>query len=227
MTKPLEAVQLILCIPLLAFSISACANSYRGAAIEGRVVDAETKQPVKDVVVVIEWQLYGRPMHPDIIGRLLLQETVTDAAGRYRFPAWGPLKPKEGVMDRNSPALNFYKRGYKFITRRNYSYEPPYIELPDPLISEWDGKTIELWPYRDKLDQKSELHELGECCYLYSLDEEKCAWQQMPRLTAELMKRAREYRKQGLITRPPSRGRLMYGGKCPDPDQVLKDYFDE
>lgn len=227
MTISLRSVQQSICIALLVFSAPACSSSYRGAAIEGRVVDAETKQPVKDVVVVIEWQLYGGFWHGDLLGRLLLQETVTDVEGRYRFPAWGPLRGEKGDIDHASPVLNFYKRGYKFTVLRNHGYPDPAEKLPDPLISEWDGKTIDLEPHTGNLDRKGYYEEMGECCHLYSLDDVKCAWQQMPRMTAVLMKRRLEYLDKGESTSLPYKERLYRTGQCADPEKVLREYLNE
>ncbi len=216
----------LVCVAACLFSISACAT-YRGAAIEGRVVDAETQQPVKDVVVVVEWILEAKwALHPQTLGRLLLQETVTDEQGHYRFPPWGPLRAQEGVIDRSAPRLNFYKRGYKFTALSNCcDYEPPYVDLPDPLISVWDRKTIELPPFKSKLTWEDYSTEVIEASDLYSLDETKCDWQQMPRMTSELMKRRQDYLKEGVVTSLPYRSLLYRNAKCADPEQFLEEYL--
>lgn len=226
MTKPLRIVQRLICLSML-LSMPACATTYRGAAIEGLVVDAETREPIKNVVVVAEWKLYGGWIHPDILGRLLLQETVTDAQGHYRFPAWGPLRAAEGEIDRMAPALSFYKRGYKFTARENQRYVAHYVALPDPLISEWDGKTIELAPYESKFRKEDYIQEAIGASSLFSFvyDKEPCAWQKMPRMTAQLLMLDEEYRRNGSSANMPSISRLHSGGKCADPRTLLRSDF--
>jgi hypothetical protein len=217
-----------LMIVLMVPQLAACwPQYYRSAAFEGRVVDAETGEPLEDVVVVAEWLLEGRPFHPDVIGRLHLEETVTDGEGRYRFPKWGPLRVKEGRLYRFSPILSFYKRGYVFTEKSNTSFASPDVPVPNLLRSQWDGKDIALKPYTGALTTQSSVVDVGGVLSLFSVDEEKCAWQLFPRMTAELLKRELEYQEKGESSGVPSRVRLYQNGRCLDPDQLLKENNNE
>lgn len=219
MKRP-RGIATVILLATAVLSSSACAESHTGAPIQGRVVDAGTRQPVADVIVVAEWRLEGG-LHTDTIGRLHLQETVTDEQGIYRLPAWGPIKVEKGRLDVASPIIHFYKRGYRFKTERNDIFRKRDLKVA--LRSDWDNKTIELAQHTEALTQTGYLHESGESAYLYSVDEKKCAWQNFPRLTAALMKRGEDYLAAGVPTSYPRRESLRW--RCPDPDVVLREYL--
>lgn len=220
MAHRLDVVMLVAVIGL-----AGCGIDYHGDAIEGRVVDAETRQPVADVIVVSEWRLEGG-LHTDVVGHLVLQETATDAAGRYRFPAWGPIpKPEYARLQASTPVLNFYKPGYEFLIKRNEGFGLSKKPAANGIVSELDGATIELVPHRGALDNKGHSREFGSCCYIFSIDEKKCGWRQIPRMTAVLMKRGEEYRKAEIPTAVPYESRLRQGGRCPNPEYELREYL--
>jgi hypothetical protein len=97
----------------------ACATpenrNYSAEAIEARVLDEESGQPLEDVVVVANWLLMrgglgGRTQ----IGPLMVLEVVSDAKGRISFPAWGPMPNRTfGFLDHEDPELWFFKAGYR------------------------------------------------------------------------------------------------------------------
>lgn len=221
MKRP-RGIATVILLATAVLSSSACAESHTGAPIQGRVVDAGTRQPVADVIVVAEWRLEGG-LHTDTIGRLHLQETVTDEQGIYRLPAWGPIKVEKGRLDVASPIIHFYKRGYRFKTERNDIFRKRDLKVA--LRSDWDNKTIELMTQSDALTREGYGQERGEAAYLYSVDEKKCAWRQFPRMTAELMKRQAEYEKHDISTSFPHPEGLRWGGRCPDPATVLREYL--
>lgn len=219
-----ECITAAVLLAAATFSATACAESHRGAPIQGRVVDAATKQAVADVVVVAEWRLEGG-LHTDVIGRLHLQETVTDSQGVYRFPAWGPIKVEKGRLDPSSPVIHFYKRGYRFQTQRNEDLLKR-TRTADALVSDWNGKTIELVSHGSGMTSRGYFQETGEAPYLYSVDDKKCAWQLIPRMTAELMKRGLEYADRNVMTSLPTREGLYWEGRCSDPNAVLREYLE-
>ena len=113
---------------------------YSAKLIQGTVVDAATGQPLAGVIVVAQWVQSVAPAGTP--HRLQVFETVTDAQGRYRFPAWGPKLNTRfplGSFDFRAPALDFFLTGYGPDGRAN-EYPPREALLP----SYWDGKTIQL-----------------------------------------------------------------------------------
>jgi hypothetical protein len=89
--------------------LAACAagppSRYSAESLEAWVVDDETSQPLEGVNVVAHWALFGG-MHTDVVGQLMVMETVTDAQGRFFFPAWGPKKRPQGFLWYADPTLS-------------------------------------------------------------------------------------------------------------------------
>ncbi len=80
-----------LLLPLWVYACGPATSS--SPALEARVVDEATGQPIEGVIAVAHWQLRGG-IHEDAVGELVVMEAVTDATGTFRFPAWEPkLRP--------------------------------------------------------------------------------------------------------------------------------------
>lgn len=132
----------------------ACSASplyYSAEAIEARVVDADTKKPLEGVVVTANWQLF----HGSIDGRvhggqLMVLEAVTDKDGKFTFPAWGPKLALWGYLDDRDPQLLLFKPGYEYRGLQN-----PTLSVTNHSSvrrSEWNGKIIELKPFRGTIE---------------------------------------------------------------------------
>lgn len=214
MTKPLAALAaMLLC--------AACSNTYRGAAIEGWVVDAQTKQPLEGVIVVVMWELEHGGFHPGQAGALFRKEAVTDGQGRFAFPAWGPMKAERGFMRDATPYIAFFKRGYKTHQVRNQGYAKRQ-PVPKLWQSEWNGKTVELDRFEGALREYR--NELYAVTALYGTNSQ-CEWEQMPRLTAQLLDLGDLCTEQELSCLPFGIGTLRGApdAPCSDPD-VLREY---
>ena len=158
---------------------------YRAEAIDGRVVDDDTKKPIEGVIVVAEWELVDGLMDPVPVGDLEILETVTNAEGSYHFDGWGPKEVKSARFHGNDPRLIFFKGGYEFKSLRN-SLHPPgagspmYDESGQPR-SVWSGRTIDLRPEPPSYAVSDQAFET-----LYS-PFKGCMWKKMPRLLAMLV----------------------------------------
>jgi len=127
-------------LALSLIALSAC-ERYSADPIEAWVVDASTKAPLEGVVVTANWQLTGGFEGGYPKGQMMVMETVTDKAGRFYFPAWGPkVHLGEGRLRQTQPQLLLFKSGYQH--RRLYN------EVTSDEIytgkSEWSAKLIEL-----------------------------------------------------------------------------------
>jgi hypothetical protein len=134
----------------LASGSEAAPPSYSAAEIRGRVVDAETKQPLEGVHVVAQWRLATGLIEAHRVTRLQILETVTDAHGEYYLPPWGP-KPRPLLSELEwgfDPILTFFKVGYRPDTKNNYSPPPDNEAELSQRFSLWNGKTIALEPFR-------------------------------------------------------------------------------
>jgi hypothetical protein len=146
-------------IAFLAFVITrdaaALPSSYSGAAIRGRVIDAETNRPLAGVHVVAHWRLQTGVSHGRHATRLEILETVTDEKGDYYLPAWGPKpRPSRSALEWGfDPMLMFFKAGYLPDGRRNYNPPPDNEAEMSHRYSLWDRKTIALEPFRGTMQQ--------------------------------------------------------------------------
>ena len=129
-------------------------EAYRGEAIHGRIVDAETGAPVAGAVVIGYHELvkpFGLEA-PIIAGKLHVAEAVTDADGRYHLPAWGPVpRPDKSYLRRDEPILMIYREGYRLFT--NAGYHPG--DNRSVLTSRYDGRTIPLQRLEDGLEEEA------------------------------------------------------------------------
>lgn len=218
---------------LLACTTSACGGpiilpaTYRSPAISATVVDAATRAPVGDAVVVALWELkrfegysgdggaYYRHS-----GFLKLVETRTDAAGAFTFPAWGPVRVSRMRLDAIAPLLIVYKRGHGWGTFANVRGGPPQDpeELADggEVTSRWTGKQLALPP---AASMESIAYVVGGI-YDFDFDRDPCAWEHVPVLTAQLLEL------RASLDSPPDSGlpfpqKLHFGGKCADPRTVV------
>jgi 5-hydroxyisourate hydrolase-like protein (transthyretin family) len=96
-------------------------RTYSSEELEGRIVDEDTGVPLEGVNVVAYWELYKLGFQAMNNGVIKVMETVTDADGRFHFPAWEPeLVLRAGTLYEGIQ-LTFFKSGYVVIGELNYS----------------------------------------------------------------------------------------------------------
>jgi hypothetical protein len=174
-------------VMMLQMNLTGCASMVLGFSAEpitATVVDADTKQPLKDVIVVAHWQLVGGGSFVDSsvpVGELMVMEAVTNAEGKFHFPAWGPKYDFMGRMHNDDPQLIIFKPGYEFQVLSN-----EWKDMKDYQAvrrSDWDGKTLVLKKFIGSEKEYTE--------HVYNLDRKtdfaryygkRCEWLQMPRL---------------------------------------------
>lgn len=111
----------ILLIIFILNSPSVCsAGFYSKPEFRGRIIDAETKQPIEGAVVVALY--YKLPMFSGPSGPspyiFHAKETLTDKKGEFYLPSYSSL-----TFSRMGTSINFifYKPGYMAISERGYS----------------------------------------------------------------------------------------------------------
>ena len=168
---------------------------YSAEAIEAWVVDAETNQPIEGVIVVAHWQLYGG-LHPDNAGELTILETVTDKAGRFHFPAWGPkfANARLAWMD---PEILLFKSGFKYERIANELIFAALSDMgPSLRRSRWNGKTIKMEKFKGTTKEYS-----GDLSFLNGLlrfVEEDCNWKKTPMILIALDRQRQIFRANGI-----------------------------
>ncbi len=216
---------------LISLAISTGCTSlphiYSGESVYGWVIDSETKQPIKDVIVVERWELEGG-FHSDHTANIHIAETVTDENGYYSFPDWGPRLTIDGTMSESSPRLVFYKFGYDDVSLSN---RVSGNLNPNNTISEHTDKKIELAKfngtpkeYYDAVDSIEYILKISH--YRSSFD---CMWTKIPRFTAEAV-----YLNEYISSQRSTYARKTYPSMflnnladpgCENPKQILKDYL--
>jgi hypothetical protein len=156
MKNPLLFILIALILPL-----QACATNYSAESIQARVVDSETKQPLAGVNVVANWQLEGGLEGGTNLGQMMVMETVTESAGQFSFPAWGPKAMPSGypLVYQNArlkdmdPQLLLFKSGYNYLALYNdKTWEQKRGTGLSVRTSDWNGKTIEMRRFKGNIE---------------------------------------------------------------------------
>lgn len=196
-------------------ALSACATlaghplTYSAEPIEGWVVDAANKQPLDGVIVTANWELSNA--FGAAVGQMMVMETVTDANGRFYFPAWGPkLRPPNSIIKDQDPQLVLFKSGYDFARLQN-----PVGPLNKASVrkSAWNGKTIALKPFEDHLIKRNERVNTSayarrlafiksSLSWAYSRD--ICELKRIPRMAIALHLQEQEFKERGIYSTLPS-----------------------
>jgi hypothetical protein len=221
-----------------ALALQSCSTTYSGESIEGWVVDADTGKPLDGVVVLSVWEVSeGNLAGTNDGGQIQIQETVTDASGRYFFPAWGPLplpKKKNGwwvdqYIAAEEPGIIYFKADYGFDVRSN----DITVERVSGSVrhSKWNGKTVPLKALAGRAERVRTLQLADSYLYFaFRLDDETCPWKRIPRMLTAVIEATEEFQKRNrpesvtefsmMLDResPPGNRRC---GSMPD---FLKDY---
>lgn len=222
-------------------------ETYSVPSIEGKVVDAETKQPIEGAVVVIRRALRGG-LEGGTVGYYKNQETVTDINGRYVIPALGKIKIDD-VFQTYAPEIIVFKAGYKVIELNNvcyvYAREKNYPKLcegrSDPhrasevkyvQDSIWDKETIALERFNGTNEEWRRI--IYEVEYELTVVDRpgKCGWRgfDIPKLLRAINNEMLKYSNKGLNITPSSvlkRPNVIGGDNrdCPaEWNQFFKEY---
>ncbi len=129
-TLKLLAVFLIAAIPITLFGNSAFAGwlIFHKPAFRGKVIDAETKEPIEGTVVVAVYEKHVYGLGTGGYQRVVkVKETLTDKNGKFFFPAFSTI-------------INPFSREYyvEFII-----YKPGYGDFPRNRISPPSGISLQ------------------------------------------------------------------------------------
>jgi hypothetical protein len=190
---------------VLLASLAACATNYGGAPLSGRVVDAQTKQPLEGVIVMQYWELRKPTVvgHSEFAGVLHLEETVSDRQGQYSFRSWGPVSvPFRTVVYPTSPSLYLFKPGYLLEGQSNFARSRPSEAHEDSrsLRSEWDNHTFELKPAAGSRDYDRLMQEFqSNFSFIFRkvTYQPDCHWVKIPRMISEIYKEKQKLLRAG------------------------------
>ena len=228
------------CLLLASVLLSAPvhATTYSAEAIDAQVVDAKTNQPLEGVIVVAHWEV-GRvvptfvpimPFGNDPRGPFQLQimETVTDANGRFHFPAWGPLSvPPLAALGDSDPHLIFFKEGY--VPWGASSYHPSTFDYSaSSTRSSWvNGTTIKLKKFEG--DLQAYAAQVGKLSvpldFARNYRNDTCDWKRIPRMLGTVIKIKKSFREKLIYSALPNLESIPHQDECGSAEEWLKDYL--
>ena len=213
------------------------ATTYSAEAINAQIVDAKTNQPLEGVVVVAHWEVDRvvptfvpiMPFGNDPRGPFQLQimETVTDANGRFHFPAWGPLPvPPLAALGDRDPHLIFFKEGYVPWAISNHHPSTFDYSASSTRSSEVNGMTIKLKKFEGGLKayaaQFTNLS--GNLDFATYPRISNCDWKRIPRMLGTVIKLERSFREKLIYSDLPNLDSIRQDG-CGSAEEWLKDYL--
>ena len=218
---------------LLAGAAPALALSYSAKPISATVIDADTKQPLSGVNVLIEWTLQNSNASSESFW--VVDEAVTDAQGRFTLSGWGPqLVPQRLTelprrLGPEQPTIYVFKSGYEFESASNPrdSWMIGNRQWTGDLVrsSYWDSKSIKLKKFVGSTKQYLDgLSPMADRLPLHG-----CRWAKVPRFTAALVMERGERINPPATSGLPTMKELESDAKkepgCPAPAQVLAPYL--
>jgi len=203
--QPLVAtasLRVLAAILLCCFALPGCDRTYFADPITATVVDAETKQPLEGVVVAARWEMKGGLEGGNVGAEVMIMEAVTDSAGKFHFPAWGPLDVHVGFLSNakltnDTPEMDFFKSGYELGMKANFSTTKTMNGVGPHLFSEWNGKTIEMKKFEGDLQAYASY--LGIFFPDYAF-EGHCNWRKIPAMILALRDQTNIFQNAGIHT---------------------------
>ena len=215
-------------------SAPAHATTYSAESIRAQVVDADTNQPLEGVIVVAHWELerkvglYGHSgTDPRGPLQLKVMETVTDHAGHFAFPAWGPLDAPPGAyLEWSDPAILMFKPGYEpyGMTNEHPSTFDPTVN--STRISQITGTTIKLKKFQGDLKAYADKLREMSISLKFATNYPHCDWKQIPRMLVAMDKQQRLFQESKILAYLPSIDRLPLQDQCGSAREFLKGYAD-
>jgi len=158
---------------------------YESAGFTIFVVDKATGAAVEGVHAMAEWVMYA---HGRRNGPLMVQDAMSDVAGKVTFPAWGPIRGgREGLVLNTDPAITLFKPGYKVLIVWN-AFPVGADETDRHRTFVQDGKVVAMEPFQGTAEQW--LEELYKAAY--PAVKGSSSDDQIARFRAEYLRRRRQ-----------------------------------
>jgi hypothetical protein len=200
--------------------------TYSAEAIEAWVVDEDTGEPLEGVIVTANWELKG--WHTDLPGQMRVMETVTDATGRFSFPAWGPKpRPPEGYLSYKDPQLLLFKSGYKYLGLANRLTVK--INLSPLRCSDWHGQTIKLKKFEGSLEEYAKHLDFLDDYLEFAFRHDDCSWKHIPRMLVAMHLEKMRFKEKGVpnyfLSSLENRAHSANAAKCSSLLEFLRSYL--
>lgn len=145
-----QCCQLVVAINVLL--LSGCAST--GGYISGQVLDADTREPIPDVHVIINWEGGEFALVDTQTVCVYADGTLTDENGKYRFLPW--IKSDGFPVGPVGSHIYVYKPGYEEARLRRKQKDDPY------LLKHVEESRKARFEYLSHIPQRTSCHEGGE-----------------------------------------------------------------
>ena len=187
-------------------------RSFSADAITAYVVDADTGEPVAGANVLATWVMKSG-LENNTTNYAMVMEAVSDASGKFTFPAWGPKNVSGlGQIPGLAPLFIIFKPGYNQGRGANRSNGP----APLHMTSDWNNKTFKLKKFQGTPEEYAnylDLYLLGD---IHSLMFNGCHGISFPKFLLALDRQSLEFATQRTKTPLPSLQRISdsYASRC-------------
>jgi hypothetical protein len=170
-----------------ALALMACSScgplvadiTYSADPITAWIVDKDTGAPIEGVNVVAAWELKGGLEGGNIVGYVMVMEAVTDASGKFAFPAWTKRHRGWGAITNGAPKLIYFKTGYYSGAEVNSTGTDV---APAHMHSDRDGKKILLPRFTGSLEEYGRSLSLFLAIMIDELlSRDDCNWRAIPK----------------------------------------------
>jgi hypothetical protein len=161
--------------------------------------------------------------------QLKIMETVTDAGGRFYFPAWGPLPVPilAGLTDRD-PEIIMFKEGYKPCCDLN-SKDSKFDYAASSTRTSWvDGKTIKLKRDGDLKAYAGVVGLIGTSLWFATHPQSpSCDWAYIPHMLKAVFRQEAIFRANKIYSSLPDARSIRNPQDCdPAARKILEDYIE-
>lgn len=219
-----RSLLLLLINTLLPGCVFARPLVYVATSVSGQVVDADSGQPLEGVIVTINWELMGG-MHHYPQGQAHVDETMTDAQGKFTFVAWGPKPaPVAAHLHEMTPQLLFFKSGYGW--DKCVSDLDTDVNTRVPLSSDCDGKTIKLKKFTGSVKEYAE--RMGylniNLSFATGGGVKDCPWKQIPRMLVALHQEKKRFQEKKIYNSISPLRTLPNQTNCGSAEEFFRSY---
>jgi len=99
-------------IIIFTFTVILCGSAFADGPWKGKILDIETKEPLKGVAVLAVWDRIYRTPFGTSSYIYEAKETVTDNAGEFEIPSYTPINLLPLLSYIQGPEFTIFKPGY-------------------------------------------------------------------------------------------------------------------
>lgn len=173
-------IVLLACAPFSAVGIT-----YSAAPISAWVIEKDSGAPIAGVHVLAAWELQGGLEGGNVVGYVMVMETITSTEGQFSFGSWGPKRHEgAGRVGRGAPWLILFKPGF-YPRALGNQRDPPGSGV---MSSAWNEKKIEMTPFEGTVNEYARQFSIIDATLQSLARDPYCNWRSAPQFFAATQK---------------------------------------